>query len=138
MDVVVVACNLTRDNVQLMFHRNLTNEIAHTNRYRTDQHLFTIFRYPDDVRFKVRFRVRSVPIATHTTTTFSSPKGEGFPPSPEGTLRQISPRISEIGSPEGETLSMLYTGFRTPKTKGTSGSGYCSHESSSELEPVQG
>ena len=33
----VVACNLTRDNVQLMFHRNLTNEIAHTNRYRTDQ-----------------------------------------------------------------------------------------------------
>ena len=67
-DVDVVACNLTRDNVQLMFHRDLTNEIAHTNRYRTDEHLFTIFRYPDDVRFQVRFRVRSVPVVTHATT----------------------------------------------------------------------
>ena len=49
--VDVVACNLTRDYVQLMFHRNLTNQIAHTNRYWTDQNLFTIFRYPNDVRF---------------------------------------------------------------------------------------
>ena len=47
----VVACNLTRDYVQLMFHRDLTNQIAHTNRYWTDQNLFTIFRYPNDVRF---------------------------------------------------------------------------------------
>ena len=38
------------------------------NRYRTDEHLFTIFRYPDDVRFQVRFRVRSVPVVTHATT----------------------------------------------------------------------
>ena len=49
--VDVVACNLTRDYVQLMFHRDLTNQIAHTNRYWTDQNLFTIFRYPNDVRF---------------------------------------------------------------------------------------
>ena len=49
--VDVVACNLTRDYVQLMFHRDLTNQVAHTNRYWTDQNLFTIFRYPNDVRF---------------------------------------------------------------------------------------
>ena len=49
--VDVVTCNLTRDYVQLMFHRDLTNQIAHTNRYWTDQNLFTIFRYPNDVRF---------------------------------------------------------------------------------------
>ena len=49
--VDVVACNLTRDYVQLMFHRDLTNQIAHTNRYWTDQNLFTVFRYPNDVRF---------------------------------------------------------------------------------------
>ncbi len=53
--VDVVACNLTRDYVQLMFHRDLTNQIAHTNRY-------------------------------YNTTIFSSPKGEGFRPSPEETL----------------------------------------------------
>ena len=90
-DVDVVACNLTRDNVPLMFQRDLTNEIAHTNRYRADEHLFTIFRYPDDVRFQVRFRVRSVPVVTHATTLprpSLRPKGEGFPPSPEGTLKQ--------------------------------------------------
>ena len=45
------ALTLTRDYVQLMFHRDLTNQIAHTNRYWTDQNLFTIFRYPNDVRF---------------------------------------------------------------------------------------
>ena len=67
-NVDVVACNLTRNYVQLMFHRDLTNQIAHTNRYWTDQHLFTIFRYPNDVRFQVRFRVRSVPVVTHATT----------------------------------------------------------------------
>ena len=80
-DVDVVACNLTRDNVQLMFHRDLTNEVAHTNHYRTDEHLFTIFRYPDDGRFQVRFRVRSVLVVTHATTLprpFLRLKARGF------------------------------------------------------------
>ena len=58
----------SKSSPKMLLTRNLTNEIAHTNRYRTDQHPFTIFRYPDDVHFKVRFRARSVPIVTHATT----------------------------------------------------------------------
>jgi hypothetical protein len=67
-NVDVVACNFPRNDVQLVFHRNLTNKVAHTNRYRTHEHLFAIFRYPDQVDFQVRFRVRSVSVVAHATT----------------------------------------------------------------------
>ena len=89
--VDVVACNLTRDYVQLMFHRDLTNQIAHTNRYWTDQNLFTIFRVSKRCAllgpFSCALRACS-DARDHNTTIFSSPKGEGFRPSPEETLMQ--------------------------------------------------
>ena len=44
VDVVCVQPYPRSPMAQLMFHRDLTNQIAHTNRYWTDQNLFTIFR----------------------------------------------------------------------------------------------
>ena len=87
--VDVIACHFSRQNRQLVLHRDLSDQIAHTNGHLPSQHALPILRDPDQVDFEIGFRVRSVsipPHATTPTTLFSSPEGEGFRPSPEGTL----------------------------------------------------
>ena len=66
--VDVVACHLSRQNHQLVLHRYLADQIAHTNCHLSSQHALPVFRDPDQVDFEVRFRVRSMAIPPHATT----------------------------------------------------------------------
>ena len=66
--VDVIACHFSRQHGQLVLHRYLSDQIAHTNRHLPSQHALPILRDPDQVDFEVGFRVRSVAIPPHATT----------------------------------------------------------------------
>ena len=66
--VDVLACHFSRQNRQLVLHRDLSDQIAHTNGHLPSQHALPILRDPDQVDFEIGFRVRSVSIPPHATT----------------------------------------------------------------------
>ena len=84
----VVAGNLPRDNLKLMFQGNLPENVSCPNSHLPRQYSFSVFRDPYQVDFQVRLSMCTKSVKSHnaTTITFSSPEGEGFPPSPKGTL----------------------------------------------------
>ena len=88
--VDVVACNLTRDYVQLMFHRDLVTGGSNT---------------------------------LVSTTIFSSPKGEGFRPSPEETLSRSrgggTCKLSRTGEPNWGLLPFFAAAHRWWRTSQT-------------------
>jgi hypothetical protein len=45
----MVACDLARNDVQLLFHGDLPEQIAHTKSYGSDQDRLTVFGYPDQM-----------------------------------------------------------------------------------------
>ena len=89
--VDVVACNLTRDYVQLMFHRDSDeSDRAHEPLLDRSKPFYDISvskRCALLGPFSCALRACS-DARDHNTTIFSSPKGEGFRPSPEETLKQ--------------------------------------------------
>ncbi len=64
----VVARHFPGKDVHFVLHRDLSEKIAHTNCYWTDKHLLPVLRYPHEVHFQVRFRVRTVSVPPHATT----------------------------------------------------------------------
>ena len=84
----VVAGNLPRDNLKLMLQSNLSEDVSCPNRHLTRQYPFSVFRDPYQVNFQIRLSMCSKFVKSHNATiiTFSSPEGEGFQPSPKGTL----------------------------------------------------
>ena len=125
--VDVIACHFSRQNRQLVLHRDLSDQIAHTNGHLPSQHALPILRDPDQVDFEIGFRVRSVsipPHATTPTTLFSSPEGEGFRLSPEGTLK-LTPGFLVFRGRDGEwALTCLVTGDTTAAEPLTARSDY--------------
>ena len=83
----VVARHLPGHDFQLVLCGNLPQQVAHTNRYLVFQHRLAILRHPHQMNLQVALRVRAQPVMSHATTTLASPEGEGFPPSPMGTLK---------------------------------------------------
>jgi len=71
-----------------MLHSSLAYQVAHTDGYWPRKYLVAILRYPYQVSLKIVFRVRQFGTVSHDhiTRNFPSPQGEGFPPSPKGTL----------------------------------------------------
>ena len=67
-EVDVVACDLPRDDAELMFHGNLSEEVAHTNGHRADEDGLTVLRHPDEVDLEIVLRVRAEAILAHATT----------------------------------------------------------------------
>ena len=51
-----------------MFHRNLTDDVAHSNRDLSREYRLPIFRYPYLVNFEVALRLRAQSVASHATT----------------------------------------------------------------------
>ena len=84
----VIAGNLPRDNLKLMLQGNLPKYVSCPNRHLTRQYPFSVFRDPYQVNFQIRLSMAPKFVKSHnaTTITFSSPEGEGFPPSPRETL----------------------------------------------------
>ncbi len=67
-NVNVVARDFARQNRDLMFHRNLPNQVAHTNRYFTRQHFLAVLGNPYQVNLQIVFRVRAKLVPFHATT----------------------------------------------------------------------
>jgi len=88
----VVAGNLPRDNLKLMLQGNLPQNISCPYSHLPRQYTFSVFRDPYQVNFQVRLSMCPKFVKSHnaTTITFSSPEGEGFPPSPKGTLNRFA------------------------------------------------
>ena len=85
----VVAGDLPRDNFKLMLQCNLPENVSCTNSHLPRQHSLSVFRNPYQVDLQVRLSMCAEFVKSHnaTTITFSSPEGEGFPPSPRETLK---------------------------------------------------
>ena len=66
-NVNMVASNLARQYLQLMLHRNLADQVAHTYCHWPNQYLLTIFRNPDQVNLQIVGRVRAFTISLHAT-----------------------------------------------------------------------
>ena len=80
-DVNMVACYLTRHNLQIMLHSNLAYQVAHTNGYWPREYFLAILRYPHQVNLKIVFRVRAYSVPSHTTILheiFLRLKARGF------------------------------------------------------------
>ena len=85
----MVTGNLARDNLKLMLQSNLPEDVSCPNGHLPCQNSLSVLRYPYQVNFQVRLCMCSKLVKSHnaTTITFSSPEGEGFPPSPKETLK---------------------------------------------------
>jgi hypothetical protein len=100
-DVNVVARDLTRDNLQLMLHSNLPNQVAHSNRDLPGQHLFPVFRDPHEMYLEVALRVRSQSVVAHSTMKVTAEgrtdgsdnplHGPALPPDPTISFKALSP-----------------------------------------------
>ncbi len=94
-NVNVVARYLPRQDRDFMLHRYLPNQVAHTQRHLTRQHLPAVLRNPNKMHFQIALRVRAQLVSFHATTLHDPIlrlQGEGFPISPRGTLnREIVP-----------------------------------------------
>ena len=79
--VNMVASNLPRQDMDLMFHSNLPDQVAHPYGHWPNQYSFAIFRNPDQVNFKIVGRVRAFTIPSHATILHDSSlrlKARGF------------------------------------------------------------
>lgn len=99
----VVARNLPGHNLQFVLCGDLPQQVAHTNRHVSYQDCLSILRHPHQMYFQVALRVRAQPVMSHATTLhyLASPKGEGFPPSPMGTLIQAPTPLQPLKSSLG-------------------------------------
>lgn len=85
----VIARNLSRDNLNLMFNRNLSENVPCTNCYLTCQYPFSVFWNPYQMNFEICLCMSTEFIKSHSDNIiFSSPKGEGFPLFPIETLNR--------------------------------------------------
>ena len=84
----MIGRNLTRDDLQLVLHGNLPQQIANSYGNLPRQHPLAVLGAPHQVNFEVVLRVTAQALSSHNATslTFPSPKGEGFE-SPKGTLK---------------------------------------------------
>lgn len=67
-NVYVVAGHFATYNLQLMFHHDLPDQVAHTNSHISRQHCLAVFRDPYQMHFQICGRVRAMPISSHATT----------------------------------------------------------------------
>ena len=77
----MVSCDVAADNLQLMFHSDLPDQVAHTYRDLPGQRLFAVFCDPHKMHLQVALRVRSQPVVPHSTTLhepFLRLKARGF------------------------------------------------------------
>ena len=89
--VDMVTCHFTRNYFDLMLQCNLPQQIPSPCGNCSREHLFSVFWNPYEVDFQVRLRMRAKFVKSHgDNINFSSPEGEGFPPSPKGTLTGVS------------------------------------------------
>src|SRR5262249_1018997 len=87
--VNVVAGHFSRKYADLVLHRDLPDQVAHTKRHLPRQHRLAIFRDPHQMHLQIVLRVRSQLVPFHATTLHDPIlrlQGEGFPPSPRETL----------------------------------------------------
>ena len=80
-NVNMVASNLPRNYLDLMFHGNLPDQVAHTYCHRPNQYLLTVFRNPYQVNFNIVGRVRAFTVPSHATILHDSSlrlKARGF------------------------------------------------------------
>ena len=63
----MVACDRPLENLQLMFQRNLAEEVADAEGHRAHENRFAVPRDPDAVSLEVRFGVRSDSVVSHAT-----------------------------------------------------------------------
>ena len=66
-DVNMVARYFFRYYVNLMLHRYLPDQVAHTHSYFPCQYLPPVFRYPDQMNLQVILRVRTYSVLFHVT-----------------------------------------------------------------------
>jgi hypothetical protein len=74
-----------------MLHSNLAYQVAHTDSYWPYQYLLAIFgsTMPGEPSDRASCaRLFGTVSCDHITRNFGSPQGEGFPPSPKGTLKK--------------------------------------------------
>ena len=77
----MVASHLSRQNLHIMLHHYLANQVAHVYCHRPHQYLLLIFRNPDQVDFHIVLRVRAFPVSSHATILHESSlrlKAKGF------------------------------------------------------------
>jgi hypothetical protein len=91
-DVNVVACHLSGQDRDLMFHCYLAYQIAYPNRNLSRQYSLAVLWHPHKVHFEIMFGVRPQLVSFHAPT-LHNPKarlqGGGFPPSLKGTLKNF-------------------------------------------------
>ena len=82
---------LTRNDFNLVLQCNLSQKVPSSNRNWSREHPFPVLGNPNQVDFHVRLCMSSELIKSHSGQfiNFSSPEGEGFPPSPTGTLKEL-------------------------------------------------
>jgi hypothetical protein len=89
-DVNVVACHLSAQDRDLMFHCYLAYQIAYPNRNLSRHYSLAVLWHPHKVHFEIMFCVRPQLVSFHAPT-LHNPKarlqGGGFPPSLKGTLK---------------------------------------------------
>ena len=108
--VNVVARHFPRQNRELVFHRNLTEPVAHPKDHLPHQDLLPIFRNPYQMHLEIVLRVRSQLLPFHATTSHDPIlrlQGEGFPPSPRETL--IDPAFGHAANPVPRPIDGLKT-----------------------------
>lgn len=63
--VDMVACDLTGENRQFVFHGNLTEQVTHPEGHGSHEDWFPVLRDPDEVELEIMLAVRSTPVAWH-------------------------------------------------------------------------
>ncbi len=107
--VNVVARHLPRQDRDFMLHRDLPNQVAHTKRHLAGKYLLPVFGNPHQVHLQIVLRVRAQLVPFHATTLHDPVlrlQGEGFQPSPRGTLTVDSSQSSE-NVPQAQSRDLL-------------------------------
>jgi hypothetical protein len=100
--VNVIAGHLPPKDRDLMFHRDLPNQVAHTKRHLPRQHCLPVFRDPYQMYLQIVLRVRAQLVPFHAITLHDPIlrlQGEGFPPSPRETLKELRDSSSPAAPP---------------------------------------
>jgi hypothetical protein len=106
---VNVARHLPRQDRELLLHRDLPNQVAHTKRHLPRQHPLAILRNPHPVHLQIVLRARSQLVPFHATTLHAPVlrlQSEGFPPSPRETLSRAVPIMIADGEAESRPQSI--------------------------------
>ena len=71
--VNMISCHLARDDVQLVFLRDLAQHVPNPHRHLPSQDAFAILGAPDEVNLEVILCMTTEPISSHNATSSTLP-----------------------------------------------------------------